>query len=71
MSQKGMLGGVLLGVAVLIALSIMLLRTSGADERVLIAVWLWTLPVLGVGVLIGWSVDVLIRRIVAGIDATK
>jgi hypothetical protein len=69
MAPTGVLGGLVFGLMVLVVLSIALLATPGSGPRVLIAVWFWTLPVLGVGALAGWAVESLIRRIVRG-DAT-
>ena len=42
----GLLGGLLVAVIVLIAISIALLGPEGTSAKVLIAVWLWSLPVV-------------------------
>ena len=49
-----LLGGIALAVAGLLAASVWLLSIDGHGVRVLVAVWLWALPVLGVGALFGW-----------------
>ena len=39
--------GAVVALAVLLAASVMLLDTEGANYKILVAVWLWLLPVLG------------------------
>lgn len=43
----GAIGGVAVAFAVLAVLSAMLLNSGGANYKVLVAVWLWLLPVTG------------------------
>lgn len=38
----------------LAALAVILLRSEGSSVKVLVAVWLWMLPVLGIFAAIGW-----------------
>jgi hypothetical protein len=47
--------GLLVAVALLIFASIWLLGIEGNTYKVLVAVWLWALPVLGVGAIVGYS----------------
>ena len=49
-----LLAGIALAIAALLAASVWLLSIDGHGVRVLVAVWLWALPVLGVGALFGW-----------------
>lgn len=49
-----LLTGVALAAIALLAASVWLLSIEGHGVRVLVAVWLWLLPVLGVGALFGW-----------------
>ncbi len=44
---RGMLLGAAIAVAILIAVSVVLLRAEGSSYKVLVAVELWALPVLG------------------------
>ena len=48
------LTGVAVAVSGLVAASVWLLSIEGTDAKVLVAVWLWTLPVLGAGAFVGW-----------------
>jgi hypothetical protein len=41
--------------AVLVTLSVMLLNSGGANYKVLVAVWLWTLPALGLFAGLGYT----------------
>ena len=47
----GVLGILLLGVA-----SVWLLGIEGSGPKVLIAVWLWLLPILGATSALGWAI---------------
>jgi hypothetical protein len=58
-----LLGGIALAVAGLLAASVWLLSIDGNGVRVLIAVWLWALPVLGVGALFGWLTGRALRLV--------
>ncbi len=61
----GIAAGTLAAVLVLAVASILLLNTGGANWKVLVAVWLWLLPVTGLcccaGYAAGKGVDGLIR----------
>lgn len=43
----GAIAGAAAAVVVLAVLSVMLLKSGGANYKVLVAVWLWLLPVIG------------------------
>lgn len=55
-SAWGAIAGIVAALAVLAALSVMLLNSGGANYKVLVAVWLWLLPVTGVCAGIGYAV---------------
>jgi glycosyltransferase involved in cell wall biosynthesis len=61
----GMVLGALVAVGILVVASVSLLRIEGSNYKVLVAVWLWALPVLGVftlaGYLAGRGLDTLRR----------
>lgn len=63
MGSMGRLAGAGLGVAILFMLSVLLLRTPGADHAVLVAVWLWSLPVLGATTAFGWATERVLHAI--------
>jgi hypothetical protein len=44
----GAIVGVAVAFAILAVLSVMLLNSGGANYKVLVAVWLWLLPVTGI-----------------------
>ena len=46
--------GLIAAVVCLIGLSIWLLSPEGTSYKVLVAVWLWALPLLGLFALAGW-----------------
>ncbi len=50
----GLIAGVVVAAAALIAAGIWLLSAEATSTKVLVAVWLWLLPVLGLGALMGW-----------------
>lgn len=58
----GIAAGTAAAIVVLAVLSLMLLRPEHTSVKVLAAVWLWSLPVLGIGAALGWSVAQLIQR---------
>lgn len=60
---RGMLLGVLGAIVLLVALSVRLLQPEDTSAKVLVAVWLWSLPVLGIGAFLGWSLARLYRRV--------
>ncbi len=59
----GLLVGVLGAIVLLVALSVRLLQPEDTSAKVLVAVWLWSLPVLGIGAFVGWSLARLYRRV--------
>jgi hypothetical protein len=65
----GAVAGSLLAVAVLVFASVSLLSIDGTNYKILVAVWLWALPVIGVCALVGYAfalgLDVL-RRLAKG-----
>jgi hypothetical protein len=62
----GLTGGAAAAVLFLLAASVWLLSAEATSVRVLVAVWLWALPVLGIGAGLGWlagrGVSLLTRR---------
>ena len=52
--SAGLALGLAAAVALLVAASVWLLSTPDTSARVLVAVWLWALPVLGLGAGLGW-----------------
>lgn len=58
-----LLGGIALAVAGLLAASVWLLSIEGHGVRVLVAVWLWALPVLGAGAMFGWLTGRALRLV--------
>lgn len=54
-STWGALIGVVVAFAILALLSYLLLNTGGANYKVLVAVWLWLLPVTGFFAGIGYT----------------
>jgi hypothetical protein len=58
----GMIGGLIVAAVFLIAVSIALLQPEGTSAKVLIAVWLWALPVIGIGMTLGYGVAKLVGR---------
>jgi hypothetical protein len=57
--------GATAGIAVLVAAAILLLMQPETSAKVLVAVWLWSLPVLGFGAAMGWSIARLAQRLVS------
>ncbi len=53
-AMAGMLFGALVAVIILVAVSVILLRAEGSTYKVLVAVWLWALSVLGLFSTIGY-----------------
>ena len=49
-----LLTGVVIAALALVAASVWLLSAEDTSVKVLVAVWLWALPVLGAGALLGW-----------------
>ncbi len=50
----GIAVGLVVALICLIGLSIWLLSPEGTSYKVLVAVWLWALPLLGIFALAGW-----------------
>lgn len=50
----GVLAGITIALLVLLYASVMLLRVEDASAKVLVAVWLWSLPVLAMGATLGY-----------------
>ncbi len=63
-SSWGATAGLVLAIVVLAATSVMLLHSDGANYKVLIAVWLWALPVAGFFSGIGYAIGKIIEAIV-------
>ena len=57
------LTGVAVAVSGLVAASVWLLSIEGTNAKVLVAVWLWMLPVLGVGALLGWLAGRVLKQV--------
>jgi len=53
-SARGAIFGTLVSALLLVLLAVLLLNTTGANVKVLVAVWLWAWPVLGAGFALGW-----------------
>lgn len=58
-----LLTGVAVAAITLIASSVWLLSAEDTSAKVLVAVWLWALPVLGVGALAGWLAGRALRLV--------
>lgn len=59
----GAAAGTLLALASLAVVSLMLLNSGGANYKVLVAVWLWLLPVTGLFAGLGYAVGKIIEAI--------
>ncbi len=59
----GMAVGLVAALVCLIGLSVWLLSPEGTSYKVLVAVWLWALPLIGLFALAGW----LLGRIANGV----
>ena len=59
----GLLLGVFGALVLLVAASVWLLSTPETSVKVLVAVWLWALPILGIGALAGWLVGRMASRL--------
>ena len=58
-----LLSGVAFAAIALLAGSVWLLSIDGHGVRVLVAVWLWALPVLGAGAMLGWLTGRALRMV--------
>ena len=65
----GAAAGTLLALASLVVVSLVLLNSGGANYRVLVAVWLWLLPVTGLFAGLGYAVGTIIQ-VIAGAKAS-
>ena len=52
--SAGVALGLLAAVVFLVAAAVWLLGAEDTSVKVLVAVWLWALPVLGIGAGLGW-----------------
>jgi hypothetical protein len=52
-----------LAVGLLVVLGVLLLLTDGVTVKVLVAIWLWSLPVLGLGAGLGWAIGTTASRL--------
>lgn len=62
-STLGAVAGVAIAGIVLAALSVMLLNSDGANYKVLVAVWLWLLPVTGVFAGLGYAAGKIVEAL--------
>lgn len=53
-ARLGMTWALFPALALLFLLAVYLLRSDGSTPKVLVAVWLWTLPILGTFAAAGW-----------------
>ena len=60
-STLGAVTGMLIAFVVLAALAFMLLASDGANYKVLVAVWLWLLPVTGVFAGFGYAAGKIVE----------
>ena len=60
----GATAGLALAIVVLAAASVMLLNSDGANYKVLVAVWLWTLPFAGFFSGLGYAIGKIVESIV-------
>ena len=58
-----LLTGVAVAAIALMASCAWLLSAEATSAKVLVAVWLWALPVLGLGALIGWLAGKTLRLV--------
>lgn len=61
--QNGAIVGFALAAVVLVWVAFALITAEGNTAKVLVAVWLWALPVLGIGGGAGWLLGRLGQRI--------
>ena len=70
LSSWGATAGLVVAIVVLAVASVMLLESDGANYKVLVAVWLWTLPFAGffsgIGYAIGKIVEAIVRTNASG-----
>ena len=70
--QVGALAGTSLAALLLVWLAVVLMQSShGAGVKALFPIWLWLLPVLGLGALIGWGVAAGTRRLTRGMATAQ
>jgi hypothetical protein len=50
----GMVAGIALAGGLLVLAAVLLLSIEGTSVKVLVAIWLWLLPALGLGAAFGW-----------------
>jgi len=61
-SRSGTVAGMAIGVLLLALLAVWVLRGEGAGVRVLVAIWLWFLPMIGLSGLAGWLLGTGMER---------
>jgi hypothetical protein len=61
--RYGALAGLALAAILLLWAAFALVTVEGSTVKALVAVWLWTLPVLGIGGGAGWLAGRLVTRI--------
>jgi hypothetical protein len=61
-----MIMGSLSAAASLAVASIWLLSPPETSAKVLVAVWLWALPILGTGAFMGWLIARVVRKLGSG-----
>ena len=64
-STLGAIAGAVVAVVFLVASSITLLNSDGANYKVLVAVWLWLLPAIGFFCGLGYLLGKLVESIAA------
>ncbi len=62
----GLIGGLIVALVVLIGLSVWLLSPEATSAKVLVAVWLWALPVAGAFAALGWLAARVVLRLTGG-----
>ena len=61
--RYGAMAGLALAAIVLVWAAFALVTAEGSTVKALVAVWLWSLPVLGIGSGAGWLAGRLLQRI--------
>jgi hypothetical protein len=61
--RYGAIAGAALAALLLVWAALALVMAEGSSAKALVAVWLWTLPVLGAGSGGGWLAGLAIQRI--------
>jgi hypothetical protein len=61
--RRGAIAGLALAAILLVWAAFALVTAEGSTAKALVAVWLWSLPVLGIGSGMGWLAGWFIQRI--------